>query len=607
MPGSFEQLGHEPLKMRGMNAALAVHNGYAYVGSRTDGTHGNSGIMVVDVRDPKAPKIVDEIGPERGEALPTQTSGREMRILPDQQLLIVANHSCSELIHRCASANSTGASAIPSNFNIFDIAGENAAKPVLLYKYEPSIQGAQVPHEWFVWTDPKRPSRTLMYMTDPGGDPQLVVADISRVRTGEVKEIASFSADTGSMHSISLSNDGRRLHLSMLTGGYMIADTSEVADGKEKPEIRQVTPGDEAPTWPGPGAHTAVELPGRPKSVMVTDEVYAKVPVLLQDHGCPWGWTRFIDTSNPKKPAVISEYRLPWNKDEYCSAVSPLRNSTASFASHNPTLTENLAILTWHSAGVQVIDTTTPAAPTGAAQFLPEPLPAVQTEDPILSSGQDKVVMWSYPVIVNGLIYVVDIRNGLYILRYKGPHQEEVDRVKFLDGNTNTGDIQRLDPVKGAVASKPNAAPGVGPAVGGPSPCLPGPLKLGKRAIGPFRLGDSRKTVALRGGPPSSVRKSSLSYCVEGAGRAVVAFSRGKTALIGVTGGVAGAPRGLVPGTAAKMPRGARRAKGGLILKRGKKSTVVARVRRGKVTFVGVVQGRPSGKKVARLARAAGL
>src|SRR3712207_1864410 len=36
--GKIEQVGHDPLRNRGMNAALAVHNGYAYVGYRSDGT-----------------------------------------------------------------------------------------------------------------------------------------------------------------------------------------------------------------------------------------------------------------------------------------------------------------------------------------------------------------------------------------------------------------------------------------------------------------------------------------------------------------------------------------------------------------------------------------
>jgi hypothetical protein len=40
------------------------------------------------------------------------------------------------------------------------------------------------------------------------------------------------------------------------------------------------------------------------------------------------------------------------------------------------------------------------------------------------------------------LIYVVDIRNGLYVLRYTGPHADE---VAFLEGNSNLGDLARLD------------------------------------------------------------------------------------------------------------------------------------------------------------------
>jgi len=37
--GSLKQVGHEPLMDRGMNAALAVHGDYVYVGSRTNGGH----------------------------------------------------------------------------------------------------------------------------------------------------------------------------------------------------------------------------------------------------------------------------------------------------------------------------------------------------------------------------------------------------------------------------------------------------------------------------------------------------------------------------------------------------------------------------------------
>ena len=61
-----------------------------------------------------------------------------------------------------------------------------------------------------------------------------------------------------------------------------------------------------------------------------------------------------------------------------------------------------------------------------------------------------KVVMWSYPVIQDGLIYVVDLRNGLYILKYNGPYEDEVNQTKFLEGNSNQGDALCIEPVPGA-------------------------------------------------------------------------------------------------------------------------------------------------------------
>jgi len=64
----------------------------------------------------------------------------------------------------------------------------------------------------------------------------------------------------------------------------------------------------------------------------------------------------------------------------------------------------------------------------------------------MLSAGQDKVAMWSFPIVKDGLIYVVDLRNGLYALRYTGAHAEEVAEISFLEGNSNQGDALRFEP-----------------------------------------------------------------------------------------------------------------------------------------------------------------
>ncbi|MFN2388242.1 MAG: LVIVD repeat-containing protein [Actinomycetota bacterium] len=440
-PGSFELVGHDPLMNRGMNAALAVRGDYAYVGSRTDGTHPNAGVMVVNVADPSAPEVVGQIGPaNRGE------TSREMRIWPEQDLLIVLYlaSNCSFIIHACSPEQMTKDDVI----RFYDIAGDRAAAPELIAEYLPS----QNPHEFYLWQDPDDRKRALLYMSTPGGSDQMMVTDISRARAGKFTELVRWKTvipESGDnrLHSLSLSTDGRRAFLAYLQGGFFVIDTSELATGKSKPRIKAVTPIHRRVHWEGPGAHSAVKLFGRPYA-LVTDEVYGQIPGLLPNHGCPWGWTRLISIKNPVKPKVVAEYRTEANEPEYCESAdnSPDRQSLSSQSAHNPTLTRNLAFITWHSQGLQAISVKNPARPVPVAEFVPTPEPVVVQEDPVLSSGRDKVVMWSYPVVKDGLIYVVDVRNGLYILRYKGPFAAEVSATRFLEGNSNLGDALRFEP-----------------------------------------------------------------------------------------------------------------------------------------------------------------
>jgi hypothetical protein len=434
--GSLELVGHSPLNNRGMNAALAVKGDYAYVGSRTDAKANNAngaGVLVVDIKDPAAPTVVGAIGPP-DEANPGETS-RELRIWPEQNLLIVMTlfSNCGE-IHACTPIEG------PDRFNFYDISGKNAAAPKLVGTYEPSMD----PHEFFLWDDPKHPGRALLYISTPNGQDKILVTDISRAREGKFTEVLKMSPlFSGSfVHSLSVNNAGTRGYIAHLTGGVGVIDTSDLAKGVAKPKIKVLTPPNNAPKWSGPGPHSAVKLFGK-DVMMITDEVYGAAMKALGGHGCPWGWTRFVDIKDPVKPKVISEYKLPQNDESFCTQDAA--HATTSFAAHNPTLTPNLAVLTWHSGGLQVIDISNPAQPAQAAEFVADPVIPILQEDPVLSSGIDKVVAWSYPIIKDGLIYFVDVRNGLYIMRYTGPFESEISSSKFLEGNSNLGDALRFE------------------------------------------------------------------------------------------------------------------------------------------------------------------
>lgn len=430
---AIELIGHDPLFGRGMNAGLAIGGDHAYVGYRSDDqpAHPHPGILAVDISDPSRPTVVREFG-----LLPDGSSGsssRELRVWAEAELLLVLNIPCDRHLHDCAGRE-------PNLIRFFDIAGEAASDPQLVAEYVPSREV----HEFFLWDDPDEAGRALLFAATPGGSPHMLIIDITGARDQRFEEIGEWSApiaDGGPdpfIHSLSVSPDGTRAYLAYLSAGFLVIDTSEFATGAASPAVHPVTDVETRAQWDGPGVHSAVPIPGR-DLVLTTDEAYGTYAG--PGGGCPWGWSRIIDIANPVSPDVIGEYRVgPHNDPDECGNVPTLRNERSSFSSHNPTVTEHLALITWHSAGLQVVDTSDPADPRQLAAFVPEPLHEVGLEDPALSSGPDQAVMWSYPIVRDGLVYVVDVRNGLYVLRYTGPHADEIADLAFLEGNSNVSE-----------------------------------------------------------------------------------------------------------------------------------------------------------------------
>jgi hypothetical protein len=455
--GSLAQVGHEPLMNRGMNSAIAIHGEYAYIGSRTDGGHEgmpHGGVMVVDISEPSDPAL---LGPpfdaKAGE------SSRELRVWRSQDILIVLNTNCGvgDMLHHCTQPSI-------SNFRFYDISGAHASSPRLIHQLNADT------HEFFLWEDPRNPDRALIFAGNAsstcairGGSPScpFSVWDISPLLDGEAP-ITLFSGlhgytrfppapepvqkPTGGLHSLSISNDGARAYFALLTGGFAVVDVSDFAAGRPNPQPHPITLNEARPVWPGPGAHSAIKFWKRDWA-WVSDEVYGTATGA--GHGCPWGWARIVNIDDPQRPTVRADYRLPENDPSTCDDWNPPRTS---YSAHNPTLTPKIAFTTWHSGGFQAVSIQRPTRPSQLAEFFPRPLDEVMLEDPRLSSDPDtgrheKVVMWSYPIIKDGLIYVIDLRNGLYVLKYRGDFQKEIDRITFLEGNSNQGHALCYEPV----------------------------------------------------------------------------------------------------------------------------------------------------------------
>src|SRR5262249_57200325 len=93
----------------------------------------------------------------------------------------------------------------------------------------------------------------------------------------------------------------------------------------------------------------------------------------LDECGCRWGWMRLIDVADPAHPSITGEYMIAQDQLAFCgtAADTAVSEQFRSFSSHNPTVLPNLALIDWHSGGLQAIDLADPANPTQAGFFLP--------------------------------------------------------------------------------------------------------------------------------------------------------------------------------------------------------------------------------------------
>lgn len=453
---NFRLVGHNTLFGRGMNSAATIYRDFIYIGSRTDASdgHKHQGVLILSIKDPAHPTVVGAI---RNEQAQVGITSREVRVWPQQKLLFVSDFPCSTALHDC------GVTHLKQTFwfSIYDLT--DPVHPRLITRWVPRSR-AGVPveqHENFLWLDPRRPAtRALMFISTPTlsnkpSDPNLLVEDISQARQGKVKLVSQFNAnqfyphsgDPASYnfnlftHSMAVTADGSRTYLAEEAGEFLVLDSTAVTSAAPGGQFKLLTPPRNRPTWGNPNGHSSVPVPGR-HFALTTDEIYGTFTD--PSFGCPWGWARLIDVADPAHPRIVGEYKIAQDERSFCRTTQGHNDARISYSSHNPTVLPTLAFIDWHSGGVQAINIADPAHPSQAGWFSPVPLKHVTTEDPALGQNPNKVIMWSYPIIDKGLIYVMDIRNGLYILKYTGRQHQLVDGISFYEGNSTVGDALRL-------------------------------------------------------------------------------------------------------------------------------------------------------------------
>lgn len=370
----IERVGHAHLDAD-INLGLALAGTHAYVGHRFLGE-----IDIVDIADPSAPR---RIGGFDAGLEPT-----ELRAIADLARLYVV--TMTELV-------------------IYDLTDPVA--PVRVGAVPFTNMAA---HEMFLWRDPAAPARVLAFVTDVSLNGGFAVFDVSDPTAPALRYRQLHSP----LHSMSVSDDGTRAYLSFTNATFAVMDVTALTAAGAPQQGTMVTTQplfDCKPESPTCIAHSAVVVPGRDLAV-----------VTYEAEGCPKGGMSVVDIADETKPARVGAWKHPF------AAVCTPRDEVGWFGygPHNPTVTANLALVSWYRAGFLMFDLTDPAAPAQVASFTVDVPPG--------SRGPwGSVASVSYPIIKDGLIYVVDGRNGLEILRYLGPHRAEIDGVAFREGNSN--------------------------------------------------------------------------------------------------------------------------------------------------------------------------
>src|SRR5437773_973137 len=366
---------------RGMNSALGIAKHCAYAGSR----NGLQDVLIVDIGDPAHPALT---GFSPGIGL---SSSRELKAIEDLDLLVIGHFQVDP---GSTMENPTNTPGAVNRFRVYNIA--DCTRPVLRTEFD---LGSSVWHEFFLWRDPINTKRILAYVSITAGDalPDLRIFDLTdSARGAAVKQIASFTLDPAvpATEQVDLNDPRARIDW--------------------HPPFNSVT-------------HTAVAIPGKPY-VLVGDERNGTTT-------CPWSWYRVIDISSEANPKIVGGFMLPEDRPENCLLGGPgdpkyLRE----FSSHQATVFANIGFFTWYAGGLRAWDFSTPAAPREAGVYVPRPPAAVQFG----SRDSPDVWAWSFPVVKDGLIYFNDTRNGLFVVRYTGPHAGEVPTSGVYSGDFTT-------------------------------------------------------------------------------------------------------------------------------------------------------------------------
>ncbi len=345
---------------------VVVENGFAYVG-HMDPPHGTS---ILDVKDPKHPKVVSHI------EVPKGIHSHKVTVMGDVMLVNQERYMTSK--------------EGQGGLKIFDIS--NRAKPREIAFFKAAEKGVHrfTSDERYVYFSPVVEGYVsniamILDLKDPSRP-----EEVGRWwMPGQWIGGGETPSWKGTLHRCHHPiRKGDRLYVSYWHGGFVILDISDMS----KPKL--VSHVDWSPPYPSP-THTTLPMPGRlmDRDIMVvTDEEAQKLAPT------PQAFLWVVDITEETRPIPISTFLAPENGES---------NNGGRFGAHQPAeqVYSNILYVTWFAGGLRAIDFSNPYRPTEVGTYIPLP-----------GKGQKTVQSNDVFQRDDGLLFLIDRLDGLEIL-----------------------------------------------------------------------------------------------------------------------------------------------------------------------------------------------
>jgi hypothetical protein len=426
---NMEVVGQTDIGGRGFNADVWYHRGHAYVGhwgfqdwasgskNRFCPEEANSGVAVIDVRNPANPVVVSRL------QNPAGTSAEDVVVYTAQSGPLAGHDIAAAGIQWCGGSRYDVAAK--RGLMLWDVTTPGSPVELALFDTGCCTRGV---HEFEVEHRADL-GRTFAYSTVPasrfpdantasgvrdadGADGDFRLIDITdpahpfQASTWWVQLAGGpFAAqgcdpDGNFGHGAEPSHDGKLVFLAYWDSGFIALDVSNPAQPVFKG--RTVYPANAD----GDG-HSSMYDDAR-KLLFTADEDFCPNSGPAIEKG--WGYLRVYNYSKLGAPKQIGEFRTQ-------NSLGIGDTAAGDYTVHNPFLVGTDVYISWYSDGVRVVDASNPRAPKEVAFFVP---PAGQNPVKPSQRGVLSQAPQVWGVVVDpatGLVYASDMNTGLWILR----------------------------------------------------------------------------------------------------------------------------------------------------------------------------------------------